>query len=80
MSWQAYVDTNLIGTGKIKDAAIHGAADGALWATSKGFNVRVFLPVSTISARTTNILVSIGFPDRSHRVEKRFHRCLRNSC
>ncbi|KAJ8330391.1 hypothetical protein BDV3_003121 [Batrachochytrium dendrobatidis] len=38
MSWQAYVDTNLVGTGKIARAAIHGL-DGSLWATSKGFCV-----------------------------------------
>ncbi|KAJ3038852.1 profilin, required for normal timing of actin polymerization in response to thermal stress [Rhizophlyctis rosea] len=38
MSWQSYVDTNLIGTGKIKEAAIHGL-DGSLWATARGFNI-----------------------------------------
>ena len=38
MSWQAYVDTNLVGTKKITKAAIHGH-DGSLWATSKGFAV-----------------------------------------
>eukprot|EP00842_Homolaphlyctis_polyrhiza_P002316 jgi/Hompol1/3085/HPOL_003115-RA len=38
MSWQAYVDSNLVGTGKIARAAIHGH-DGSLWATSKGFSV-----------------------------------------
>lgn len=39
MSWQAYVDTNLVGTKKILKAAIYGH-DGSLWATSQGFNVR----------------------------------------
>ncbi|KAG0204714.1 profilin, required for normal timing of actin polymerization in response to thermal stress [Mortierella sp. GBA30] len=38
MSWQAYVDSNLLGTGKVEKAAIFGI-DGSLWATSKGFNV-----------------------------------------
>ncbi|KAI8612895.1 profilin [Chytriomyces sp. MP71] len=38
MSWQAYVDNNLIGTGKIQKAAIHGH-DGSLWATSAGFSI-----------------------------------------
>ncbi|CAG8492266.1 389_t:CDS:2, partial [Scutellospora calospora] len=37
MSWQAYVDDNLVGTGKIAHAAIYGH-DGTLWAASKGFN------------------------------------------
>ncbi|KAL3895503.1 MAG: hypothetical protein SGCHY_004662 [Lobulomycetales sp.] len=39
-SWQGYVDTNLVGTGKISKAAIHGH-DGNPWATSAGFNVSV---------------------------------------
>ncbi|CAG8564941.1 11114_t:CDS:2, partial [Ambispora leptoticha] len=38
MSWQSYVDTNLVGTGSIAEAAIHGH-NGAVWATSKGFTV-----------------------------------------
>lgn len=38
MSWQAYVDTNLIGSGKVHKAAIHGH-DGSCWATSSGFSV-----------------------------------------
>jgi profilin len=40
MSWQAYVDTNLVGTGKIAKAAIIGQ-DGSSWACSQGFNVRL---------------------------------------
>lgn len=39
MSWQAYVDTNLLGTGKVQKAAIFGL-DGSQWATSAGFTVR----------------------------------------
>jgi profilin len=38
MSWQAYVDNNLIGTKKVAQGAIHGL-DGNRWATSPGFNV-----------------------------------------
>ncbi|CAO3571674.1 unnamed protein product [Mortierella alpina] len=38
MSWQAYVDKNLIGTGKVQKAAIFGL-DGSLWATSPDFKV-----------------------------------------
>jgi len=34
----AYVDTNLIGTGKVSKAAILGLA-GGVWATSAGFNL-----------------------------------------
>ncbi|KAF9194898.1 rRNA-processing protein las1 [Haplosporangium sp. Z 767] len=36
MSWQAYVDDNLVGTGKVAKAAIYGL-DGALWAASADF-------------------------------------------
>jgi len=38
MSWQAYVDTNLIGSGKVSKAAIIGLK-GGVWATSAGFTL-----------------------------------------
>eukprot|EP01120_Amphizonella_sp_Union-15-10_P013149 TRINITY_DN607_c0_g1_i15.p1 TRINITY_DN607_c0_g1~~TRINITY_DN607_c0_g1_i15.p1 ORF type:complete len:127 (+),score=30.15 TRINITY_DN607_c0_g1_i15:114-494(+) len=38
MSWQAYVDSNLVGTGKVSKAAIIGH-NGGTWATSSGFVV-----------------------------------------
>ncbi|PCH37187.1 profilin [Wolfiporia cocos MD-104 SS10] len=38
MSWQAYVDTNLIGTGKVSKAAILGQA-GGVWASSPGYTL-----------------------------------------
>ncbi|KAG0203665.1 profilin, required for normal timing of actin polymerization in response to thermal stress [Mortierella sp. GBA30] len=38
MSWQSYVDNNLVGTGKVAKAAIFGL-DGSLWATSPDFKV-----------------------------------------
>ncbi|CAG8649248.1 13212_t:CDS:2 [Funneliformis caledonium] len=38
MSWQSYVDNQLIGTGKIVQAAIYGH-NGSLWATSPGFSL-----------------------------------------
>ncbi|GAA5883149.1 hypothetical protein JCM16303_006114 [Sporobolomyces ruberrimus] len=38
MSWQAYVDTNLLGTGKINKAAILGQ-QGGVWATSGGYSL-----------------------------------------
>ncbi|SPO26501.1 probable PFY1 - profilin [Ustilago trichophora] len=38
MSWQGYVDTNLVGTGKISQASIIGLK-GGVWATSSDFNV-----------------------------------------
>ncbi|EIE85924.1 hypothetical protein G6F46_011788 [Rhizopus delemar] len=39
MSWQAYVDNNLIGTGNVSQAAIYGHA-GGVWATSAGFQLQ----------------------------------------
>ncbi|KAJ3078649.1 profilin, required for normal timing of actin polymerization in response to thermal stress [Quaeritorhiza haematococci] len=47
MSWQSYVDSNLVGTGKIAKAAIHGL-DGTAWATSAGFSA--FTDASDIRA------------------------------
>lgn len=38
MSWQAYVDNNLLGTGKISKAAILGQ-EGGVWATSKNYQL-----------------------------------------
>ncbi|KAJ4482305.1 profilin [Lentinula aciculospora] len=38
MSWQSYVDANLLGTQKINQAAIVGA-QGGVWATSEGFEI-----------------------------------------
>ncbi|CAK5276704.1 unnamed protein product [Mycena citricolor] len=38
MSWQTYVDTNLVGSGKISKAAIVGQ-QGGVWATSPGFEL-----------------------------------------
>ncbi|KAF8838177.1 profilin [Paxillus ammoniavirescens] len=38
MSWQAYVDTNLVGSGKIHRAAILGQK-GGIWAISPGYSL-----------------------------------------
>ncbi|KZV64242.1 profilin [Peniophora sp. CONT] len=38
MSWQTYVDTNLVGSGKISKAAILGQA-GGVWASTAGFTL-----------------------------------------
>ncbi|KAI6134615.1 profilin [Pisolithus croceorrhizus] len=38
MSWQTYVDNNLVGTGKVSKAAIIGQA-GGVWAASPGYNL-----------------------------------------
>ncbi|EEB09758.1 profilin [Schizosaccharomyces japonicus yFS275] len=39
MSWQAYVDTSLTGTGKIDKAAIVSRAGDSVWAISPNFNL-----------------------------------------
>ncbi|PPQ73139.1 hypothetical protein CVT24_009132 [Panaeolus cyanescens] len=38
MSWQVYVDSNLLGTGKVDKAAIIGL-QGGVWAHSAGFDI-----------------------------------------
>lgn len=38
MSWQTYVDSNLVGTGKISRAVILGQ-QGGVWASSKGYSL-----------------------------------------
>jgi len=39
MSWQAYVDQSLVGTGNLDRAAIFNSEGTSVWATSSGFNV-----------------------------------------
>ncbi|KAI9496165.1 profilin [Zychaea mexicana] len=39
MSWQQYVDNNLVGTGQVSQAGIFGLAGGQ-WAASPGFEVK----------------------------------------
>ncbi|KAI9802949.1 MAG: hypothetical protein M1825_002180 [Sarcosagium campestre] len=39
MSWQAYVDTSLIGTGTVDKAAIFNSEGTSVWASSPGFTV-----------------------------------------
>jgi len=39
MSWQAYVDTSLIGSGNVDKAAIFSAAGDSKWAASHGFDI-----------------------------------------
>ncbi|KAF9918956.1 profilin, required for normal timing of actin polymerization in response to thermal stress [Lobosporangium transversale] len=37
MSWQSYVDDQLIKTGYVAKGGIYGREDGSLWAASEGF-------------------------------------------
>jgi profilin len=39
MSWQAYIDTSLVGTGKLDRAAIFGVEPPSPWASSPGFDI-----------------------------------------
>ncbi|TKA32008.1 hypothetical protein B0A50_01254 [Salinomyces thailandicus] len=39
MSWQAYVDQSLVGTGNLDKAAIFNSEGNSVWATSAGFTV-----------------------------------------
>ncbi|KAI1399115.1 profilin [Hypoxylon fuscum] len=40
MSWQAYVDSSLVGSGHIDKAAIISVAGDSVWASSSGFTVK----------------------------------------
>lgn len=40
MSWQAYVDSSLVGTGHIDKATIISAAGDSVWATTSGFTLK----------------------------------------
>ncbi|KAK6532252.1 profilin, required for normal timing of actin polymerization in response to thermal stress [Arthrobotrys megalospora] len=40
MSWQAYIDTSLVGTGNIDKAVILSAAGDSVWAVTPGFEVK----------------------------------------
>ncbi|KAJ8030924.1 Profilin-1A [Holothuria leucospilota] len=55
MSWQGYIDNNLVGSGFVKQAAILGL-DGSQWATSSGF---------AVSAAEAKAMVA-GFTDPSN--------------
>jgi len=39
MSWQAYVDSSLIGSGHVDKGAIYSAKGDSVWATSAGFTI-----------------------------------------
>ncbi|KAI0177870.1 profilin [Pestalotiopsis sp. NC0098] len=40
MSWQAYVDSSLVGSGHLDKGAIISAAGDSVWATSAGFTIK----------------------------------------
>lgn len=40
MSWQAYVDTSLIGSGHLENGSIISAAGDSVWATSANFQIK----------------------------------------
>ncbi|KAK0715842.1 profilin [Lasiosphaeris hirsuta] len=40
MSWQAYVDSSLVGSGHVDKAAIVSAAGDSTWAATSGFTVK----------------------------------------
>ncbi|KAL3442313.1 profilin [Aspergillus insuetus] len=42
MSWQAYIDSSLVGSGHVDKAAICSAAGDSIWAASQSFNIRSF--------------------------------------
>ncbi|KAI9836115.1 MAG: hypothetical protein M1819_001731 [Sarea resinae] len=39
MSWQAYIDQSLVGTGNVDKAAIYDSTGKSVWATSSNFSI-----------------------------------------
>eukprot|EP00667_Euglena_gracilis_P027285 EG_transcript_33538 len=76
MSWQTYVDVNLVGSGHNQYAAIISLADGKLLATSAGFSITPdevthlgrLLRSPQEAARGTIVLAATAYPVR--RVER----------
>lgn len=59
----AYVDSNLVGSGKVAEAAILGLA-GGVWASSAGFTVRLVSPdTATFSFSLQNSPMRVGCAD-----------------
>jgi len=52
MSWQAYVDTNLVGTGKVTKAAILGQ-QGGVWASSSDLQLAPDEQAAIVNAAAT---------------------------
>ena len=44
LKWDDYISTQLLDSGKVKQAAILSRADGAVWAASPGFAVSDYFP------------------------------------
>ncbi|KAL2755171.1 hypothetical protein ACRALDRAFT_1071723 [Sodiomyces alcalophilus JCM 7366] len=61
MSWQAYVDTSLVGTGQLDKAAIISVAGDSTWATSAGFT----LSASEMKAIADVVTDSPGAKDKA---------------
>lgn len=51
MSWQPYIDTNLLGSGKLTEAAILGH-DGSVWAESNNIKVNTNITILDIKRGT----------------------------
>ncbi|KAI1409098.1 profilin [Hypoxylon sp. FL1857] len=62
MSWQAYVDSSLVGSGHIDKAAIISVAGDSVWAASAGFTVKPE-EMKNLVAILTN---SAGAVDKAH--------------
>ncbi|KAF5370910.1 hypothetical protein D9615_009809 [Tricholomella constricta] len=64
MSWQSYVDTNLVGSGKVTKAAIVGL-QGGIWASSPGY---------TLSTEEQNALIAaVKAPETAQATGVRLH-------
>ena len=49
MSWQAYIDSSLLGSGVVSHAAILSNGDGSIWAKDDAFKVRALCVTSSLN-------------------------------
>ncbi len=64
MSWQSYVDTNLVGTKNVTKGAIIGL-NGSTWAISAGLQVRKFFNILSYFESALWFCVIVNFTTSS---------------
>jgi len=85
-SWQPYVDSSLVGSGKIDKAAIFSAAGDSVWAVTPGFQIKpeevqaiigAFSDASSIRANGLFVAgekyIALGVDDESINAKKEKH-------
>jgi len=72
MSWQAYVDSSLVGSGHLDKAAIVSAAGDSVWATTAGFTISPTEMKAVVAALTEKAATEKLWTDGIHIAGERF--------